>query len=168
MRRDRSSKATGRKIPKSRPEAGARSDQVANRLEGKFTKGRSGNPNGRPKGIEDKRVALRSLLEPHAPKLIKKVVAEALKGDIAALRICMDRLVPTMKAQDTPINLGRLAGTLVDQGKGVLGALSEGRVTPDEAASLMQTIAAQARIVEVDDLVRRITALEERSNAQER
>jgi hypothetical protein len=69
-----------------------------------------------------------------------------------------------MKAQDSPINLGRIEGTLVEQGNGVLGALSEGRVTPDEAASLMQIISAQARIIEIDELVRRVRALEERQN----
>jgi hypothetical protein len=36
-----------------------------------FDKGQSGNPNGRPKGIPDKRVELRELLKPHAKVLIE-------------------------------------------------------------------------------------------------
>ena len=134
----------------------------------KFKTGRSGNPKGRPKGIEDKRAALRSLLEPHAPKLIAKAVAKALKGDTTALRICLDRLIPPIKARDAVINVGKLDGSLADRGKAVFDALSEGRVSPDEASALMQTLAAQARIVEVDDLERRIKSLEEHKNAPAR
>jgi hypothetical protein len=39
-----------------------------------FKRGRSGNPNGRPKGIVDRRTALRELLAPHAQALIEKTV----------------------------------------------------------------------------------------------
>ena len=148
------------KIP---AQTGARSDQPANRIKGKFTKGRSGNPNGRPVGIQDKRVALRSLLDPHAPKLIQKVVAKALKGDIAALRICMDRLVAPLKSKDMPVRLQAFQGTLADQGRAVLDALGREDITPDEAGAIMQAVSAHARIVEVADLAARIAALEARA-----
>jgi hypothetical protein len=127
----------------------------------KYRRGQSGNPTGRPKGIADKRVTLRALLEPHAPMLVATVVKKALKGDMAAMRICIDRLIPSLKARDAAVNIGSLEGTLSEQGKAVLGAVTGGRVTPDEASSLMQAIAAQARIVEVDDFERRIEALED-------
>ena len=65
-----------------------------------------------------------------------------------------------MKAQDTTIDVGRLDGRLVDQCKVVLEALSEGRATPDAAATLMQIISVQARIIETDDLAARVAALE--------
>lgn len=134
----------------------------------KFRTGRSGNPAGRPRGIEDKRTALRALLDPHAPKLIAKIVAKALKGDTTALRICIDRLIPPIKARDSAINIGKIDGTLADRGKAVFDALSEGRVSPDEASSLMQALAAQARIVVADDLERRIKALEDHRNKSAR
>ena len=50
----------------------------------KYTKGKSGNPKGRPRGIRDKRVELRSLLEPHAAELVQKAVELAKDGDSAA------------------------------------------------------------------------------------
>lgn len=126
----------------------------------KFTKGRSGNPAGKPKGAKDKRTALRELLVPHAEKLIKKVVSLALNGDTTALRICIDRLTPPIRAKDTPVSIGKLEGTLAGQGRVVLDALSSGRITPDEAGGLMQVISAQARIVEVDEIEKRVAALE--------
>lgn len=63
-----------------------------------FKKGQSGNPKGRPAGTKDKRRELRALLEPHAPALIEKAVQMALKGDTTALRLCLDRLLPPMRA----------------------------------------------------------------------
>lgn len=129
-----------------------------------YRKGQSGNPKGRPKGIQDKRTALRALLEPHAEKLIKKAVDKALKGDMTAMRLCLERLVPPIKARDAPVAMGRLEGSLVDQGRSVLAAVTAGSVSPDEASALMQAIAAQVRIVEVDALERRVAALEEKKN----
>ena len=104
--------------------------------------------------------ALRSLLEPHAEKLVEKLVALANSGDTTALRICIDRLIPPLKSHDMPIAIEALTGSLVDQGNVVLRELSAGRVTPDQAATLIQTVAAQARIIEVDELEKRISQLE--------
>ena len=58
------------------------------------------------------------------------------------------------------IDIGPLTGDLATQGRAVLEALSVGRITPNQAATIMQAISAQARIVEVDELERRIAALE--------
>jgi hypothetical protein len=128
-----------------------------------YQKGTSGNPEGRPPGIQDKRTALRPLLEPHAEELVQKVVDLAKQGDTTALRICIDRLIPPVKAKDTPVEIGSLEGALADQGRTVLGALSAGTITPDEANALMQAVAAQARIIETDELEKRIAALEARN-----
>jgi Family of unknown function (DUF5681) len=132
---------------------------------GKFVPGRSGNPKGRPKGIEDRRVALRALLEPHAPRLVEKAVQKALKGDIGALRLCLDRLIPPVKARNEPVSLP-LGGTLAEKGNAVLDAAARGELSPDELSMLMQAISAQAHIVKVDELERRVTELEERKNGK--
>ncbi|MEI6300955.1 MAG: DUF5681 domain-containing protein [Betaproteobacteria bacterium] len=126
----------------------------------KFRKGQSGNPIGKPKGAKDKRTELRSLLQPHAEELVNKAVRLALDGDVAALRLCIDRLIPPIKAKDSPIDIGNLQGSLSDQGRRVLSALSAGGITPDEANSLMHIIASQARIIEVSELEGRIATLE--------
>lgn len=129
----------------------------------KFKQGESGNPGGRPKGVRDKRTELRALLEPHAEKLVNKVVAMALKGDAAALRLCLERLVPALKTQERPLSLPapKSTDTLADRGEQAIAALLAGHLLPDEASTVMSVLASQARIVETDDLARRVAALEE-------
>ncbi len=127
----------------------------------KFKPGQSGNPAGRPRGTKDTRTELRELLRPHAPALVAKVVALALdEGDVAAPRICVERLIPALKPQSEPVSLPGMRGTLSERGNTVLGAMARGRLSPDEAATVLQALAAQARIREFDDLASRIAELE--------
>jgi hypothetical protein len=63
----------------------------------------SGNPNGRPKGLQDKRTELRGLLAPHAKDLINQAVELAKAGDSSALRLCIDRLVPPVRAKEEAV-----------------------------------------------------------------
>lgn len=63
-----------------------------------FKPGQSGNPAGRPKGAKNRSTELRSLLEPHAPALVEKAVQMALEGDTVALKLCLDRIIPTMRS----------------------------------------------------------------------
>ncbi|MCW5879700.1 MAG: hypothetical protein KIS91_02015 [Anaerolineae bacterium] len=128
----------------------------------RFTKGKSGNPGGRPKGIQDKRTALRTMFEPHAEDLVKKAIEMGLAGDGATLRACLDRICPPIKARGEPVQIGKLKGTLAEQGRTVVEALGDGRLTPDEASTILQALVAHARIVEVDELEKRVRALEER------
>ena len=69
-------------------------------------------------------------------------------------------MIPAVKAKDMPVEIGGLDGALADQGRTVLAALSAATITPDEANALMQAVAAQARIIEVDELEKRVAALE--------
>jgi hypothetical protein len=126
-----------------------------------FKKGVVANPKGRPRGIPDRRTKYRELIESHMPELIGKCVALALRGEMQALRLCIERVLPLPKAGEDYVDLGApLVGTPAEQGRLVLKAVSEGQLPPAAAASLMSAISAQARIVEVDELAKRIEALE--------
>lgn len=127
----------------------------------KFSKGTSGNPAGRPKGTGSAQ-KLRKLIEIHAPALIDKAVELALSGEVAALKLLLERLVPVMKPSELPIEIGGLEGSLADQGRAVLEAVRKGEINPAQAAQLMQGVHAQARVVEVAELEHRISELEKR------
>lgn len=72
----------------------------------KFTKGMSGNPRGRPKGSKNKSTILREAMENktdrmlsrEVPKVLKVVIAAAIKGDMSAAKMILDRAVPVIKA----------------------------------------------------------------------
>lgn len=126
-----------------------------------FEKGESGNPSGRPPGIRDKRTAMRDLLLPHAPELVAKAVEMAKAGDATALRICIDRLIPPAKPKDDPVTLPGMAESLADNSRVVVRALADGELAPDEAATILQALASQVRIIAADEIEKRIAALEQ-------
>lgn len=129
----------------------------------KFKVGASGNPTGRPKGVKDRRVALRDLLEPHADKLVKKVVDLALAGDVQALRICIDRIIPPMRERAISVELpdtADAAGCADAQAK-IVAAVAAGEILPGEGEALAGLVEHRRRAVETTDLRRRVEALEE-------
>ena len=69
----------------------------------KFTKGQSGNPAGRPVGSKNKCTQFRELLEDDLPALVSVLRNKALEGDMNAMRLLLERLVP--KAQIVDMNL---------------------------------------------------------------
>jgi hypothetical protein len=128
---------------------------------GHFKPGQSGNPKGKPPGTKDRRTKLRELLEPHSKALVAKVVALALEGDTAALKLCLERLMPPIRAKDEPVKIALPKdGTLTEQAQGIIQAMAQAELSPREASMLLQALAGQARIIEIDELTRRIETLE--------
>jgi len=78
-----------------------------------FKPGQSGNPSGRPKGALNKYTELsRELLSENGVMIVQKVIEKAMDGDVACLKMCMDRIIPAHKAveikhenQDMAINI---------------------------------------------------------------
>ena len=127
----------------------------------KFTPGKSGNPKGRPRGIVDRRAALRSLLEPHGAELIKTLIERALDGDTTALKLALDRLLPAYRPTGVPVAVPAFKGTLPERGERIITAMSKGVIGPDETKQLIEVLSAQARLVEFAELEERLSTLEE-------
>lgn len=66
----------------------------------KFTKGQSGNPAGRPVGSKNKCTQFRELLEDDLPALVSVLRDKALDGDMNAMRLLLERLVPKVQVVD--------------------------------------------------------------------
>ena len=131
---------------------------------GRFKKGQSGNPRGRPKGIVDRRTELRKLLNPHSKDVVNKVVEKALEGDTTAMKLCMDRLIPTIRSSDQSVSIKVTEGSLTDCGDQVVSSMLDGKLTPDEAKDLLRAIKMQANIREFEDLEQRLQKLEQKAN----
>src|SRR3954466_3561851 len=68
-----------------------------------FKPGQSGNPSGRPHGARNRTtLALEELFDGEAELLTRKVIELAKGGEMAALRLCMDRLCPPRR--DRPVS----------------------------------------------------------------
>ena len=134
-------------------------NQADRDLTGRWVKGQSGNPEGRKPGVSDWRNKYREALDTAAPEIINSIISAALQGDSTAQRICMERLIPPLKATDSPVTVP-LSGGLGEQGRVVLQSIADGELTPGEAESVFRSLSAQAKITELSELEKRIEALE--------
>ena len=63
-----------------------------------FQPGQSGNRAGKRKGTRNKvTLAIEALLDGEAETLTRKAIELAKLGDLAALRVCLDRIAPPWK-----------------------------------------------------------------------
>lgn len=85
--------------------------------DGKFLPGASGNPAGRPPGARNRSTqAALELLEGEAQAITKKAIDLALAGDIQAIRLCLERLLPRLQATTTTLNMPqRTLADMTDQ-----------------------------------------------------
>ena len=131
---------------------------------GRSTDGKFLNGNvGRPKGSRNKAtIAIESLLEGQAEALTQTAIAKALEGDSIALRLCMDRIAPSMKDKPVVFTLPKMQDAMdASQAAGsVLSAVSDGSLTPFEGTRVMALIDSYRRILELTDIEQRLHALE--------
>ena len=130
---------------------------------GKFSKGKSANPAGRPAGSTSA-ATIRKAIEKESGDIIGAVIASAKNGDMTAARILIDRICPALKAKDLPVALSGLDGSMTEQGQKIIEGMGKGVLTPVETASMLSALANLAKITEIDDLTKRIEELENNLN----
>jgi Family of unknown function (DUF5681) len=133
-----------------------------------FPKGQSGNPAGRPPGARNHAtLAAEVLLEGDAEALTRRAIERALEGDVAALRLCLERVMPRRRSRalafelpplDGPENLSGAIGS-------VLQEVAQGRLLLDEGAALVGMMESQRKAMETIDLESRLRALESQTLA---
>lgn len=127
---------------------------------GRWKKGQSGNPAGRRPGSGSV-AALRASLAECLPTLLDNLGKAAVAGDMAATRILLDRVLPPLRAEESPVALDlSRATTLADKAEAVLSAAASGEVSPSQAAQMISALGTTARIIEAQELEKRIAALE--------
>jgi hypothetical protein len=126
-----------------------------------------GNP-GKPKGARNKAtLAAQALLDGEAEGIARKAVELALAGDGAALRLCLERVVPSLKsvAPRVAVDTGGV-NSLTGQARALVAAALAGEVAPDVAAGLIGALGTTARVEEVESLRARLEALERAMKGQ--
>lgn len=126
-----------------------------------FVKGQVANPKGRPSGLPDRRTKYRELIEARMPELVQKCVDLALQGDMQAMRLCLERVLPPVRPGDDLISVSAPDGCGIgEQAQSLVVAVLDGKVSPSAAQSLMNVLIGQARVMEVEAFETRLTALE--------
>jgi hypothetical protein len=129
-----------------------------------------GNP-GRPLGSKNRVTqTLEQLAEGQAEQLFEKVRELAQAGDVACLRMLLDRLWPPRKGQPVnvvmpPINTSQDVLRAIAS---IWTAIREGHLTPDEASALSIVIDRSIPAIELLDITKRIAALEARDKRDEK
>ncbi len=131
-----------------------------------FEPGQSGNPSGRPIGIVDKRIKHRELFLARAPELINKAIDMALAGDVAAMKLCIDRIAPKISNDnlESPITVGDMKNPshLLDVGSHVILEVAAGRLDSQNAKALSTLLENQRKLIELLDLRNILDQLKEK------
>jgi hypothetical protein len=128
-----------------------------------FRKGQSGNPRGRPLGARNAATVIaEQLLDGQAEALTRKVIDKAKEGDITALRLCLDRILPPRRERPLQFKIPTLqcAGDAVTAMAALTQAVAKGDITASEAAELSKLVESFVSALEASDFDMRLQALE--------
>jgi hypothetical protein len=140
------------------------SSTVQRNADGTFGTGNS----GRQKGARHKVTrAVEVLLEGQSEAIAQKAIDKALAGDTVALRLCLERIAPAHKDSPVQFDLPPIkdASEAAQAASAVLEAVSEGNLTPLEAASVMGLLDSFRRALELSEYDGRLEALERATSA---
>jgi len=133
---------------------------------GTFKQGVSGNKKGKPK---DSGVAglIRKAIADKAPEIVNVLIQQALEGDNQAAIALLNRISPQLKAVNEAVEFKidtskGLSGT----GEQIVQAIASGEVSLDSGAQLLGSLSNLAKLQEMDDLSKRIEALEQEAQKE--
>jgi hypothetical protein len=139
-------------------------DVVKRDADGKFLPGGPGGPGRKPGLSHSEKV--RILLEPHRDELIGRALELTKNADpfaaANALRICLERLAPAPRAEGEKVFVPGLAEatTWKDKCETIVAAVARGEISAESAERLLRMVDIYRRATEIDDIDRRLSALE--------
>ena len=88
---------------------------------------------GRPKGISQLSYARKMLLE-HSPAIVDALMIKVSEGDMTAIKVAMERLVPIVKEAQAPVT----GENIIDRINNLSELVANGEVTPETGEKLMR------------------------------
>jgi hypothetical protein len=131
--------------------------------DGTFAEGHSGNPGGRPAGARNRTtLAAEALLDGEAEELTRKVIDLASGGDLTALRLCLERILPARRQRLLEFDMPplRLASDAPKAMAAITAAVAHGEITLGEAAELAKLVETFVKAIESSEFAERLAFLE--------
>ncbi|MCP5507441.1 MAG: hypothetical protein H7A37_03960 [Chlamydiales bacterium] len=130
---------------------------------GQFQKGQSGNPKGKAKGTKNRStLAAEQLLHGDLDNICRRLVEEALIGNMQAIKLVLDRILPPKRDRAIDIKLPKLqtADDAVNAMSLIIDAVGSGNITPSEGESISRVVDAFVRTIQAHDIEKRVSLLE--------
>ena len=100
-----------------------------------------------------------------APSVIAKIIDQAKAGDIACMRLVLDRVMPVPRGRTINLDLrpmnssADVAGAMAD----VIRSVANAEITPSEGVEFSKLLETYSSMLEITQLEERLTRLEERA-----
>jgi Family of unknown function (DUF5681) len=134
-----------------------------------FVRGQSGNPAGRPPGARNRKtLAAAVFLDGEAEAPTRKAVELALAGDLTALRLCLERILPPCRERTVKLALPPLesADDITAAMTVVAAPLVDGIITPGEGEAIARFLDTFVPVIDANNFARRFTAIERAAAAE--
>ncbi len=120
----------------------------------------NGNPGRKPGSKNRATVIASALLEGEADELVRKAVELAKGGDVAMLKFLLGRLLPRERVVKLDLPRMDFADDAVEALASIMDAVSQGGISPSEAAALAILVKAYTEAIDMADVVKRLDTLE--------
>jgi hypothetical protein len=134
-----------------------------------FLPGQSGNPAGRAAGSRNKKtLAAEAALFDRAQELVDDLVARARRGEPAAMRLAMERILPAGRGRPLPIELPPVRSTedALAAADVIMEALKAGAISAREAVDLLRVVEGLTRLTGAVDFIKKMARREVARAAQ--
>lgn len=103
---------------------------------------------------------LRAIAGEAAQSTLAVLIALARAGDVAAARVVLAKTLPDLKPVAACVTFDLPEGDLTTKADHILKAIAAGKLPPDVGTALISSLAQVARIVELVEFDKRLSALE--------
>jgi hypothetical protein len=125
-----------------------------------LARGRSGD--AKSQTSDGRKTVVETLLEGEAEALTRQAIKMAREGDVSALRLCIERLLPPSRDRRIAFELPKVetAADALKASSAILVACAAGILSPSEARAVMDLVAVHVRTLEMSEIETRLIALE--------
>ncbi len=153
----------------SKPEKN-RKNSDKTRINGKFRKGFSGNPQGKPKGCKSHNTKLlKEILKGSQEKILNKMIDQAMQGNTSCQRELLSRAFPKPKQPDVDLQNISPVSDMSDIPQFITSLLSEtmsGNLNAEVLDTISRSVNRLTASFEISDLADRINLLEQKFNEE--